>query len=191
MTDRTYLRTDRNGTKYYRCRNFQSQWTEKVYTPEYEAKLQARRAARRQEEQQQHEAWLATLPEEKRAAIVAEETKLAADLSALEAKAKAEREAFMAELAARRAISQYVGTVGSRDKFEVTLEELYYVDTAFGQMIIVKFRDAEQNVITWKTMSNSPSELSRGSSYTIRATIKEHKEYKGEKQTVVQRLSIL
>ena len=191
MTIRTYIRTDRNGTKYYRCKDFNLQWTEQVRTPEYEAKLQARREARRQKEQEAHDSWLATLPEEKRQAVLAEEAKLNAELDALKEKEKAEREAYRKEVEEKMSRSQYVGEVGQTIESVVTVEDEFWVDTQYDALRIIKLRTEEGNVLIWKTRSITEF---KSKTLRLRATVKEHKEYKDrhgftEKQTIIARPS--
>lgn len=178
MTVRTYIRTDRNGTKYYRCRDFNLTWTEQVRTPEYEAKLQARREARRQKELEGYS------PE-----IRAEIEEARRKEEAIEAKRIAERAAILEELAKKRAISKHVGTEGKREQFVVKLEDVFYIYTRFGEMRIYRFADKDNNVIVWKTTSRVETSLNKGQQYNITAFVKEHSEYKNEKQTVVNRVT--
>ena len=48
---------------------------------------------------------------------------------------------------------------------------------------LTKFHDAEMNVYVW--FASKP--LIEGNEYRLRATVKEHSEYKGIKQTVLTR----
>ena len=171
MTIRTYIRTDRNGTKYYRCKDFNCQWTEQVRTPEYEAKLQARREARKQEEMSR----------------MAPET--IEWLKKLEAEEKARVEAARKEFAEKMAVSQYEGEVGETIEALVTVEDQFYTETRFGVLRIVKFRTEGGNVWIWKTSSDTPFQ---SKTFQLRAKVKEHKEYKDrngftEKQTIITR----
>lgn len=92
-----------------------------------------------------------------------------------EARKKAEAE--------RAKVSEYVGEVGQRITIEVAdwrCVTSWY--TQFGTVGIYKITDKNNNVFVWKT-SNSLSENTK----KITGTIKEHKEYNGEKQTELTR----
>ena len=178
MTVRTYIRTDRNGTKYYRCRDFNLTWTEQVRTPEYEAKLQARREARRQKELEGYSPeYRAMVEEQRRVEKEAERQRIA------------ERKAILEELAAKRLVSKHVGTEGQRENFTVTFEDVFYIYTRFGEMRIYRFADKDKNVLVWKTTSRVETPLNKGQQYNITAFVKEHAEYKNEKQTVINRVA--
>jgi len=80
------------------------------------------------------------------------------------------------------ASSKYVGTVGERRVFEVTVVRVMTFEGDFGTSYITIARDAEGNVIKGKDLG-----AEQGETIKIKATIKEHTEYKGTKQTVVLR----
>jgi hypothetical protein len=87
------------------------------------------------------------------------------------------------------AASQYVGTVGKRQEFEVTVAGVHFWNTDFyGTMYLYRFLDAEGNILVWKT--NGPKGMEEGGQYTIKATVKDHSEYKDVKQTVLTRCAI-
>lgn len=93
----------------------------------------------------------------------------------LQAKKKAEEE--------NKKVSQHVGKVGER--IEIKVKGAVVVtgwQTQWGYTCIYKIIDEDGNVFTWKTQSDIPAECK-----TIKATVKEHKEYNGEKQTEVTR----
>jgi len=92
------------------------------------------------------------------------------------------------ETAARKALSQYVGTPGDKIELDVEVKGVWSFQSKFsyyGRTYINKMVDADGNVIVWKTSSTS---LEEGAKIRIKATVKEHSEYRGEKQTVVLRL---
>lgn len=204
----TLIRTDRNGTKYYegmvtcdrcggrgwyavgvhngqliparpdnaicyQCRGagkIKSKWVER--TPEYQAKLDAKRQA-------------------KLDAIAAEQKRIAEEKAAKE---RAEEEARKAQ----KAISQYVGKVGERITTEATFGYGADWDTFYGRQYLFSFKDNNGNVLVWKTTSipmvlNAEGKdvtIERGDKVIIRGTVKEHKEYKEEKQTVLTRCKL-
>lgn len=87
-----------------------------------------------------------------------------------------------------KAKSQYFGTQGKRENFKLTLEKKFFFDTEYGRMAIYRFRDEKGNMAVWKT--SSWADIEDGETVEVRATVKEHKEYRSEKQTVLTRLNV-
>lgn len=175
----------------FKCRGLgkvEGKWKE--YTPEYEAKLEARRAAKREAQQK---AW-----EEEEAKRQAE----------LEAKKEAERiakEIEEAKIAAEKAISQYVGQVGDKIDATVTFVRTAWFEVpsfrGFGTdtMYVHTFKDSEGNKLVWKTSTNNCGKFDdngqwiafeEGQQIHLKGTIKDHSEYKDEKQTVLTRCKV-
>lgn len=140
-------------------------WVER--TPEYQAKLDARREKKRAEEE-------ARINAEREKARKAEELR------------KAEEEA---RIKAIKAISQHVGTIGDKITFDAEYAYCGFFRTQFGTTWVHTFKDANGNKYVWKT-SNSLHTLNGGDHITITGTVKEHSEYKDEKQTVLTRCKI-
>lgn len=170
-----------------------SKWIER--TPEYQAKLDAKRL-------------------EKWAKREAEWKALQAEQEAKRAEEKAKKEA---EEKARKEKSQYVGQVGDKLELKVTYEgsgafdspsfKGYGIDTTY----IHRFRDENGNLLIWKTQNSlgwnvegdknnyymtdgdkfiawcSPD---KGDTLTVKGTVKAHSEYKDEKQTVLTRCKV-
>lgn len=161
-------------------------WTEeREYTPENLARLEAKRALARakwEEEQAKREAERQKAEEERR---------------------RIEEERRKAE-EARKAISQYVGNVGDRLTAVVKLEKEFSFEVpsfkGWGTDLkhIYIFVDAQGNKLVWKTTSclgkwiddNNYEPVQEGDELSIKATIKDHSDYKGEKQTEIQRVKI-
>lgn len=94
-----------------------------------------------------------------------------------ELKAKAEGE-----------LSKHVGTVGKRISFKaVEAKALTSWETMYGVTVIYKFVDENGNVFTWKTSGwvNTDREIAK-----VTGTVKEHKEYRGVKQTELTRCKV-
>lgn len=148
-----------------------SKWIER--TPEYQAKLDAKRQAK----------W------------AAEQAKLDAEREEREAREKAEREAKEAEIRAMKAISQYVGQLG--DKVEVkgtyvrtgSWEQKSFSGYGTDIMYVHTFKDADGNVFTWKTQKGISFEY--GEMVIFKGTVKKHSEYKDEKQTELTRCKVV
>lgn len=164
-------------------------WIER--TPEYQAKLDAKREAKAKAIAEQKKAW--------------------------EAEQEAKRLAKEAEEKERKARSQYVGEVGDKINTELTYEgsasweaSKYYgygVETNY----IHRFRDADGNLLVWKTTKSLGWDVEgdrknhyatdngkfiawhspeQGDKVTVKGTIKAHSEYKDEKQTVLTRCKV-
>ena len=70
----------------------------------------------------------------------------------------------------------------------VTFVKKSYFEGRFGITNILTFKDKRDNVIIWFTSTFQDIEV--GQQYSISAKIKERKEYKGEKQTIITRAKI-
>ena len=174
-----YIRTDRNGTKYYedytctRCggAGYSDSWwrtgkicygcsgsgrknkptTFKIYTPEHAAKLEERRRKREAKR-------LAENPPEP----IPEPTP----------------EPEMNK-------SEYVGEVGEKLTIEVSHKGATSFDTQFGLMTIFFFEDEKGNRIIWRTGSAGVEDFE--GTKTMTATVKEHSIYRDQRQTRVIR----
>lgn len=151
----------------------------KEYTPEYEAKLEARRKAKAEKWEKEHAEEIAKAEAEKKA------------------KEEAERKAQEAEeqrIREQKAKSQHIGNVGDKIEMVVTFDHVAWFEipsfSGFGTetMHIYTFRDSNGNAIVWKTTSGK--DIENGEQVTIKATIKEHSEYDDEKQTILTRCRI-
>lgn len=146
-------------------------WIER--TPEYQAKLDAKRNAK----------W------------EAEKAKIEAERAEREAKEKAEREAKEAEIKALKAISQHVGQVGDKVEIKGTYvrsgswEQKSFSGYGTEIMYVHTFKDYDGNVFTWKTQKGL-GQMNWGEPVIIKGTIKNHCEYKDEKQTELTRCKV-
>lgn len=94
-------------------------------------------------------------------------------------------------VADQKAASTFVGKVGERVELDVVLEKV--VDISYGSFptinrYIYLMRDAAGNRIIYKGTALPTDE---GSGGKIRATVAAHEEYRGERQTIVQRPKII
>ena len=159
----------------------------KEYTPEYEAKLAERREKRRAKQLAEHAEEIAQQERERQEREEAERREL-------EARLKAEREAQEKE-EERKAKSQYIGTVGEKVEIEARyIGSPHYERPAFGYgtetAYIHTFRIGD-NTVVWNTTScKGLWDVEEGDIVRMTATIKDHKEYKGEKQTILIRCNV-
>ena len=93
------------------------------------------------------------------------------------------RAAVDAQRAAAKALSQHVGTVGERRAFSLTVKAVPSFETAFGTMYVHICRDEAGNTVIYKGKEIAE----KGQTITLKATIKEHGERDGEKQTIIAR----
>lgn len=78
--------------------------------------------------------------------------------------------------------SEFQGEVNTWIEKEVTIIKNIVLDSHYGESHMHIMEDNEENVYVWTTASKN---LEEGKTYTIKMKVKEHKEYKGVKQTIV------
>lgn len=212
------IRVDRNGTKYWAddtCRRCggageRSEWyytgltcyecggtgrttphIEKEYTPEYAAKLKASRDLR-----EARKLGYSSV-EQMLEAQKAEADRREAERIAQEEREAAERKAEEERLAALKARSQFVGTVGEKLTATVVYEGSPYFErrsfSGYGteRCYIHRFRDEDGNLLIWKSACGFPVlNANEGETFTVIGTVKEHSEYKDEKQTIIVRAKV-
>lgn len=110
-------------------------------------------------------------------------------------------------------VSEYVGNIGDKVEMELTFNGSAHFDTAYGTTYIHRFLDSEGNVLVWRTGNDLTWEeegtrdnftyvdadrrkyilcrnYEKGDKVAIKGTIKEHSEYRGEKQTSLTRCKV-
>jgi hypothetical protein len=93
----------------------------------------------------------------------------------------------------QRLTSNHIGTIKERLRgVEVTLEKRFtWNSEEFGEGVRFKMITKEGNVLVWKTYNVADEkDMVEGRGYVITGTVSKHDEYHGEKQTVLQRLSV-
>lgn len=123
------------------------------------------------------------------------------DEAEVEAERKAEADAKAKEDAIKAGFKNgsYVGEPKKRMDFTLTLASDHEFDGYYGRMHVYEFADEQGNCIVW--MTQNPIECydeergdwayaEVGDVVEMKATIKEHKEYRGVKQTLVNRPKI-
>lgn len=162
-------------------------WIER--TPEYQAKLDAKRKAKWEAEQAKRDA---------------ERAKMEAERQEREEAERKEREERARLEAERKAISQHIGAVGDKVALVLTYtgsaswEQPSFAGYGTETHYIRKFEDESGNVITWKTTAHlgwtddkgywhHPAE---GDKIKVSGRIKEHTIYNGQKQTMLTRCKV-
>lgn len=82
-------------------------------------------------------------------------------------------------------VSSWVGYEGERKTFSVTIERLIPTSSEWGNSFLHSSKDEEGNVITFFNVNKLGEE---GESVTITGTVKKRDDYKGIKQTVLNRV---
>lgn len=83
--------------------------------------------------------------------------------------------------------SEYVGEVGKRVQIEIAHHSVVYsFETVYGWTYINKFVDADGNIIIWKTSRSDFEDCTK-----LVGTVKEQKEYRNIKQTVLTRCKVV
>lgn len=90
---------------------------------------------------------------------------------------------------AEDAASEWVGDIKERREFEIKVLFIIEREGYYGPVDIIKMRDASGNMLTW--FATSSHGLRKGDTALIKGTVKKHDEYKGVKQTVLTRCTVL
>jgi len=85
--------------------------------------------------------------------------------------------------------SEFVGEVKDRGTFDLTLTFRKGFESDFGVSFLNTLKDAQGNVFTY--WGSSFLDVEVDSTITVKATIKDHREYDGTKQTVINRPKII
>jgi hypothetical protein len=92
---------------------------------------------------------------------------------------------WKAENAEKIAKCKHIGAIGERVRgLKLTVKRVIPIEKQFGVTYVTAMEDADGNQFTWFA---SGVELTVGNSWMCDATVKDHSEYKGIKQTVLAR----
>lgn len=85
---------------------------------------------------------------------------------------------------------EHVGTIGTRQGFaDLVVVGQHSFDSDYGVRTLLRFEDKEGNLLVWWTGEVS-EEFDTGNTLDLTATVKEHGDYKGTKQTIITRAKI-
>lgn len=90
---------------------------------------------------------------------------------------------------ALKPVSQYVGSVGEKLTVKATYTYKAWFDSKYGTTYIHNFATDDGSLLVWKTSIGNIG-FADGERVEITATVKEHSEYKGKKQTALTRCKI-
>ena len=91
------------------------------------------------------------------------------------------------EFATKNASSQHIGTPGKREVFNLTVQWFKSFEGTFGLSYIFGLRDAADNIVIYK---GSKYLGDKGAQINIKATVAEHGERDGAKQTIISRPAV-
>lgn len=80
-------------------------------------------------------------------------------------------------------VKEYIGRPGERREFTLTVNKIVPIETAYGTTHLHVMHDQDGHEIIW--WGTYP--LEESNTYRMRATVKEHRDYKGTPQTVITR----
>jgi len=99
-------------------------------------------------------------------------------------RAEARVAGFAAKRSAEAAGSNWIGTVGERRDFTVTIRHIHTMEGLYGTSFLHILNDAQGNVVIYK---GTKCLGDKGETLTVKATVKEHGERDGVKQTKIAR----
>jgi hypothetical protein len=91
---------------------------------------------------------------------------------------------WAAKDAEKAATAEYVGVVGKRSEFTLTVKWVVAIDGVYGTSYLHICEDAAGNSVTYKGTAHFAD---KDETVTCVATVKDHGVYKGKKQTIIQR----
>lgn len=99
--------------------------------------------------------------------------------------------AYDKELAKRqpKLISSHIGMVKMREEFDLTLKNIYSGRSEWGAYTRYTFQDDRGNIFVWTSSVEQDLEINK--KYQIRGTVKAHTEFKGVKQTEINRCEVV
>ena len=106
----------------------------------------------------------------------------AVKINDLEMKPDEEVRKYIESLTYEPSKSEYQGVVGEWLIKEVTIKQALNFESMYGANTMHVMEDADENIYVWSTSSKH---IEAGTTLKMKMKVKEHKEYKGIKQTVV------
>jgi len=86
--------------------------------------------------------------------------------------------------------NKYFGEIKKRYELDLKVVSISGFESFYGYTTIYKMACPEGNAFSWFSTSNKV-DLDEGETYHVKATVKDHKEWQGRKETMVTRLSVL
>ena len=166
----------------YQCNGHSSRWTQLIEIKTYARSVKANKTAKARKDKEREEREQA-----RQAAAEAGQRKWCEEnghghITFAELDAKREEERVK-----EAANSSFVGKVGESIEIEGKVIVTKEILSQYGTSMLLMLKDAEGNKI--KTFSSAKWiwSINTGDTLTIKATVKDHEEYRGEKNTVIKR----
>ena len=86
-------------------------------------------------------------------------------------------------------LNDYFGEIKKRYDLELTVKSIGGFEGEWGYTTIYKMQDQDGRMFSWFSTSHKVK-LAEGETYKCSATVKDHKEWKGNKETMVTRLTL-
>lgn len=87
-------------------------------------------------------------------------------------------------------VDEHFGTIKKREVFKLTiLSYRTFDDGQYGPRYLLRWKDQDNRPAVW--WASNPPDLEIGTTYQVKATVKDHAEYKGRKQTVLTRCAMV
>lgn len=95
----------------------------------------------------------------------------------------------LAERAKEVRVNEHAGVLGARGAFNnLKVVRTYKSEGFYGVTTIVTFNDAEGRTFVW--FASGSHDYETGETFNVKATVKDHSEYKGTKQTIITRAKL-
>lgn len=92
--------------------------------------------------------------------------------------------AFVETLLFEPGTSEYVGAIGQRLELNLTVTNAIELDGNYGRSTMHIMEDDDGNIFVWSTSAKT---LAEGSTFHCKGTVKDHRVYRNNKQTVLTR----
>ena len=92
--------------------------------------------------------------------------------------------AFVETLIFEPGTSEYVGAIGQRLELNLTVTNAIELDGNYGRSTMHIMEDDDGNIFVWSTSAKT---LAEGSTFHCKGTVKDHRVYRNNKQTVLTR----
>ncbi|MFV1457472.1 hypothetical protein, partial [Bacillus mycoides] len=86
---------------------------------------------------------------------------------------------------------QYIGEIGDKLELSLTVMVSIELEGMYGYTYINKMKDEQGNLVVWKTQKNLEAYADDNKKIRLKGTVKEHCEYREEKQTILTRCRLL
>ena len=100
-----------------------------------------------------------------------------------------EKKRVAEELKNLRSKSNWIGEIKERLELEVKVLKVSEFEGRYGRGTRFEFLDNDGNILVWFT--NSAKDMKENGQYKIRGTVKDHSEWQGCKQTIINRVFIV